>query len=53
MMIKEHRAFIKEGASYNGDAVVVNVSSLVKLFLKLGVTLTRPTRQLVTMKYVR
>lgn len=27
--------------SYNGDTVVVNVSSLVKLLLKLGVTLAR------------
>lgn len=29
-------------SSYNGDSVVVNVSSLVKLLLKLGVTLARP-----------
>lgn len=28
--------------SYNRDTVVVNVSSLVKLLLKLGVTLARP-----------
>lgn len=28
--------------SYNRDSVVVNVSSLVKLLLKLGVTLARP-----------
>lgn len=35
--------------SYNGDSVVVNVSSLVKLLLKLGVTLARPKKgQLAT-----
>ena len=37
--------------SYNGDTVVVNVSSLVKLLLKLGVTLARPKeRQSATMR---
>jgi hypothetical protein len=39
--------------SYNCYTVVVNVSSLVELLLKLGVTLARPERQLVTISIRR